>query len=134
MTRRARGAGEGRRRSGRGQDLRTTRPLLGGVLLVVGGLEIIWVDGHGGVSTMISASGGSTPTLIGAALVLLGVLAWLTPMYAVIIGLWALAVAVLSFVAANLGGYLIGSLLGILGGALVFAWRTDHIITHEVEA
>lgn len=115
-------------------DLRTTRPLLGGGLLVLAGLEIIWVDGRGGVSAIIAASGSSTPALLGGALVLFGVLAWLTPLHAMMIGLLALGAAVLSFVAANLGGYLIGSLMGVLGGALVFAWRLDPVGAREVEA
>ncbi len=134
MTRQACPADEGRRRSRSAQDLRASRPLVGGALLVAAGLEIIWVDGRGGVSAVVSASGGSTPALLGAALVLLGVLAWVTPVYAPMIGLMALGVAVLSFVAANLGGYLIGSVLGVLGGALVFAWRTDRVLTREVQA
>lgn len=115
------------------RDLHGTRPLFGGALLVLGGLEVIWVDGRS-VSVVVSASAGSTPVLLGAALVLFGVLAWVTPMYAPMIGLLAQGVAVLSFVAANLGGYLVGSLLGIIGGALVFAWRTEPVAPREVEA
>ena len=30
--------------------------------------------------------------------------------------------AIKEFVAANLGGYLVGSVLGIVGGSLVWAW------------
>lgn len=113
-------------------DLRSTRPLLGGALLVLAGLEIIWVDRTGGVSAVVSSSGTSTPALLGAALMLFGVLAWVTPLHAMLIGVLALGAAVLSFVMANLGGYLVGTLLGVLGGALVLAWRPDRVAVGEV--
>ncbi|MBA4085963.1 MAG: hypothetical protein C0493_13740 [Kytococcus sp.] len=105
-------------------SLRSTRPLLGGGLLVLAGVEIIWADGRG-LLLGLDATSGATPFLLGAVLVLFGLLAWVTPLYAPMIGLLAQAVAVLAFLAANLGGFVIGSLLGVVGGALVFAWRVD---------
>lgn len=105
-------------------DLRSTRPLLGGALLVLAGAEIIWADGQS-LALVWSAASGSTPFLLGSVLVLFGLLAWVTPLYSPMIGLLAQAVAVLAFVAANLGGFVVGSLLGVVGGALVFAWRVE---------
>lgn len=105
-------------------QLRSTRPLLGGALLLLAGLEILWVDGRD-LGVVLSGASGSTPVVLGSVLVLFGLLAWVTPLYAPMIGLLAQGAAVLSFFAANLGGYVIGALLGVIGGALVFAWRLD---------
>lgn len=105
-------------------SLRSTRPLIGGALLVLAGAEIIWTDGRG-VALAPQSTSAATPVLLGAVLVVFGLLAWVTPYYAPMIGLLAQAVAVLALLAANLGGFVIGSLLGVVGGALVFAWRTD---------
>ncbi|WP_435201240.1 DUF6114 domain-containing protein [Janibacter sp. GS2] len=110
---------------------RTTRPVLGGLLLVLAGAEIIWIDGRP-VAVAMSGSSGSLPILLGGSLVLFGLLAWVTPLYAPMIGLLAQGAALLSFVAANLGGYVLGSVLGIVGGALVFAWRSEPCDLTEV--
>lgn len=105
------------------RSLVSTRPVLGGALLVLSGVEIVWADGRS-VSLALAGGPGATAALLGGILVLFGVLAWVTPLYAPMIGLLAQGVAVLAFVAANLGGFVVGSLLGVVGGALVFAWRT----------
>lgn len=101
-----------------------TRPVLGGALLVLSGVEIVWADGRS-VSLALGGTAGTTALVLGGILILFGVLAWVTPLYAPMIGLLAQGVAVLAFVAANLGGFVVGSLLGVVGGALVFAWRTQ---------
>lgn len=114
-------------------DLMATRPVLGGLLLVLAGAEIIWLDG-GSIGVVLSGASGSTPILLGASLVMFGALAWVAPLYAPMLGLLAQAAAIVAFVVANLGGYVIGSLLGVVGGALVFAWRAHPQPMSEVEA
>jgi hypothetical protein len=59
---------------------------------------------------------------LGGALVLFGATAWVAPHYKSLVGVMAFAVALIAFVAANLGGYLVGTLLGILGGSMIWAW------------
>lgn len=109
---------------------RRQRPLIGGVLVAVSGVEMFFSGqldvGHIHVQLGIE---GFQATVIPIALVLLGVLAVLMPAHHVFYGVLALAVAVYSLVGVNLGGFILGMLLGCVGGVVVVAW-----MPHEARA
>jgi hypothetical protein len=65
---------------------------------------------------------GFQATIIPVLLVVLGVLAVLMPVHRIFYGVISLAVAVYSLIGVNLGGFLIGTLLGAVGGVLIVAW------------
>lgn len=60
--------------------------------------------------------------LIPTILVACGLLLWITPQQRPFYAIVAVMTAVFSLIAVNLGGFFIGLLLGLLGGALGFAW------------
>jgi hypothetical protein len=60
--------------------------------------------------------------VVGAAIAILGGLMWATPSQNKLYGLLVVLLGVVSFVTSNLGGFLLGGLLAIIGGALGFAW------------
>lgn len=102
---------------------RRERPLIGGALLVLSGIEMFFSGqlDFGQLHIQLGIE-GLQATVIPIMLVLLGVLAVLMPAHRVFYGVIALAVALYSLVGVNLGGFLIGMLLGCVGGILVVAW------------
>ena len=70
---------------------------------------------RGGWSTLAGPS-------LGGLLAFFGLTALARPSYAKLAGLLGVAVAVVAFVGSNLGGYLVGTLLGIVGGSLTWSW------------
>jgi hypothetical protein len=60
--------------------------------------------------------------LIPVMLLLCGVLLWFNPAQRAFYSLLAIVLALGSWVTSNLGGFFLGMLLGLIGGALAFAW------------
>ncbi|WP_239569146.1 DUF6114 domain-containing protein [Streptomyces sp. G44] len=67
--------------------------------------------------------GGATAVLFALALVGCAVHLWVSPARAAYSGGAAIALGVLSYPCANLGGFLLGMLLALTGGALALAWQ-----------
>ena len=63
--------------------------------------------------------------LIPAFMLLCGALLWLDPVDRIIYSLLALFLALGSWITSNLGGFFIGMVAGVVGGALAFAWTTE---------
>ncbi|MFD3328141.1 DUF6114 domain-containing protein [Streptomyces sp. NPDC058701] len=101
---------------------RRTRPFWGGLLVLLGGIELLLVP-LSPLTVLVSLGPGGIAAIgIGAALVLAGLFLWFLPQARAYVSLHALLLSVLSFVATNLGGFLVGMLLGIAGSALAFGW------------
>jgi hypothetical protein len=66
--------------------------------------------------------GGVFGVLIGGLLVACGLLVWFHPAQRVFYAIAGVLLAVLSFVATNLGGFFLGMLLGVTGASLSFGW------------
>lgn len=101
---------------------RRTRPFWGGLLCILGGAIIL--IGPISVWRLLLLGGGVVwaGLLTGAVVVLMGLVLWFAPSQRTVAGLLAVLVSVASFVSANLGGFLIGMALGVIGGAMGFAW------------
>ncbi|KGN34232.1 membrane protein [Knoellia sinensis KCTC 19936] len=101
---------------------RQTRPFWGGLLLILAG---VWIIRLMSFSFGFVITGGWNATagyVLGGALIIFGLAVWASPLYAPLLGLLSVLVALAAFISANLGGYLVGSLLGVLGGSMVWAW------------
>jgi len=102
---------------------RRGRPFWAGFFIILGALQIF-------ASTQLSLSGfqlkigmeGFLSYVIPLVLVLCGLLTWLTPQHRVFYGVIAAAVALYSFIGVNFGGFFLGMLFGVIGGALAVAW------------
>ncbi|OLT28868.1 hypothetical protein BJF83_13890 [Nocardiopsis sp. CNR-923] len=106
---------------------RRTRPFWGGLLLAAAGAELLVAPAAQSLFLPIdlivyAGIAGVSGTLIGILLVAIGVLTWFQPAQHTFFGLVGLLLALVSFVTSNFGGFVIGMLLGIVGGSLVFAW------------
>ncbi|MGW8778273.1 DUF6114 domain-containing protein [Streptomyces sp. NPDC055796] len=101
---------------------RRTRPFWGGLLVILGGAELLLVP-LSPLTVLVSLGlGGIAAIGIGAALVVAGLFLWFLPQARAYVSVHALLLSVLSFLATNLGGFLVGMLLGIAGSALAFGW------------
>ncbi|MBG0564799.1 DUF6114 domain-containing protein [Actinoplanes aureus] len=102
---------------------RRGRPFWGGLLLVLSGLEMFFsanmeldnIEIHIGPQGFLSY-------LLPVIMLICGALTWITPAQRLFYGIVGTLTALYSFVGLNLGGWIVGMLLGIVGGALAIAW------------
>ncbi|KUL38073.1 hypothetical protein ADL22_19540 [Streptomyces sp. NRRL F-4489] len=101
---------------------RRTRPFWAGLLLLLAGAELLIIP-LSPLNVLVSLGLGGLAALgIGLALMVAGLFLWYAPAAHHYVSVNALILSVLSFAATNLGGFLVGTLLGIAGGALGFGW------------
>lgn len=102
------------------------RPVAAAVLQAAAGVTVLAVVmGIGSVDGLaISFSATSTPTalFIGLGLIACGVSTWAQPTTRVLTGLLGFAFSLVALPGANLGGFLVGTVLGVLGSAAALAW------------
>lgn len=103
----------------------SSRPLGAGLLLLVAGLVIVLLPGARLTVVLLPGLAGVSGFLFGAGLGVLGLFLWFQPRSHAFAGVSAVLIALASLVTTNLGGFGVGLLLGILGGALGFAWNPE---------
>ena len=107
---------------------RRSRPFWGGLLLLLAGVELVLLPlsgvlVHGGLKLVIYIGiGGVFGVLIGALLIAAGTALLVDPVHRSFYGIAGIVLGIASFPASNLGGFFIGMLLAIIGGALGYAW------------
>ncbi|WP_433386379.1 DUF6114 domain-containing protein [Micromonospora sp. KLBMP9576] len=110
---------------GRWRRWRRGRPFTAGVLIALGGVEmLVTLRAPLGVLLHIGPQ-GLAAYLVPTVLVLCGVLLIATPQQRVFYAVLSLVLGLVSWLTSNLGGFLIGMLLALVGGALAFAWTPD---------
>ncbi|MFD5102028.1 DUF6114 domain-containing protein [Streptomyces albidochromogenes] len=101
---------------------RRTRPFWGGLLLILGGAELLLVP-LSPLPVLVSLGlGGLAAIGIGLALIAAGLFLWFLPHTRHYVSVHALLLSVLAFAATNLGGFVVGTALGIAGSAMGFGW------------
>ncbi|MFD2765967.1 DUF6114 domain-containing protein [Micromonospora eburnea] len=112
----------GRPPGGRWRRWRRGRPFTAGVLIALGGAEmLVTLRAPLGVLLHVGPQ-GLAAYLVPAILLLCGVLLIATPQQRVFYALLSLVLGLASWLTSNLGGFLVGMLLTLVGGALAFAW------------
>lgn len=108
------------------RDWRGQRPFWGGILTLLAGIPIAYIPYHnltlGSLTIRMSTTAGAGSLIIGVLLVVLGLTMWFQPQSRVFAGIAAILLCLVSLVVSNFGGYVIGFLLGLLGGALGVSW------------
>ncbi|MBO0608785.1 DUF6114 domain-containing protein [Myceligenerans salitolerans] len=123
---------------------RRKRPFVGCVLVILAGLELLLsgpIDvgaladllGAQGVPNMQLAVGieGFQATILPLALILLGVLSMAQPVHRIFYGVLILAISVYTLSGVNLGGWIVGFLLGAVGGVVVVSWAPSEAAAGE---
>ncbi|MER5608810.1 DUF6114 domain-containing protein [Micromonospora tulbaghiae] len=101
---------------------RRARPFTAGLLIALGGAEmLVTLRAPLGVLLHVGPQ-GLAAYLVPATLVICGVLLITTPQQRVFYAVLSLVLGLVSWLTSNLGGFLIGMLLALVGGALAFAW------------
>ncbi len=101
---------------------RRSRPFWGGLLAILGGVEIVLIPLAPLALVIHQGIAGVSSLLMGALMILMGLVLWFQPQLRTIAGVATVLFALTSFVTSNFGGFLLGMLLGIIGGSLGFAW------------
>jgi hypothetical protein len=99
------------------------RPFFGGLLIVLSGVELFF-SGQldlGNIQVQFGIE-GLQATIIPVVMALLGVLIIASPKQRVFYGVVALVLSLYSIVGVNLGGFIIGTLLSVVGGISAVAW------------
>lgn len=111
---------------------RRSRPFWGGLLLMLAGIEL-FLSGNldlGSVQIHLGMT-GYLSYVLPLILVLCGALIWVSPAQRMFYGIIGNLSALYSVTAVNFGGFLIGMLIGIIGGALATAWVPDKYAVRE---
>lgn len=102
---------------------RRSRPFWGCLILALGGWSVM-KPMVGASFQMVVHMGmrGASPYILGGGMIVAALVALFLPAQRHFPAIMALAFSVLSLPFANLGGWIIGMVLGIIGAGLVFAW------------
>ena len=101
---------------------RRSRPFWGGLLVVLGGLEIILAT-RATLPVMLHVGlQGAIGYLIPIIIVICGFLIIFTPAQRIWNSCVAMVLGLATWLTSNLGGFLLGMLLTLVGAALAFAW------------
>ncbi|MFE1441362.1 DUF6114 domain-containing protein [Streptomyces sp. NPDC058739] len=105
---------------------RGDRPFWAGLFTMLGGVPIAYFPyatlklGHMSITMATTAGAGSL--IIGVLLVTLGLTMWFQHATRIFAGVASIVLALVSLVVSNIGGFVIGFLLSLVGGALAVSW------------
>ncbi|WP_424887683.1 DUF6114 domain-containing protein [Streptomyces sp. XH2] len=102
---------------------RKARPFWGGLATVLAGAEISVIPLAPLKIMLHQGIAGIPSVLMGLIMVLMGLSAWFAPQYRALAGVVTVMIAAAALVMSNLGGFLFGTILGVIGGGMVFAWQ-----------
>jgi hypothetical protein len=105
---------------------RWQRPFWAGLLTLLAGLPIAYFPYAnltlGQLTVRMATTAGSGSLIIGVLLFVLGLTMWFQSAVRVFAGVAAILLALVSLVISNFGGFLVGFLLALIGGALAVSW------------
>ncbi|MGW9173748.1 DUF6114 domain-containing protein [Streptomyces decoyicus] len=102
---------------------RKGRPFWGGLAAVIAGAEICAIPLAPLKIMLQQGIAGIPSVLMGLVMIVMGLSAWFAPHYRGLAGVLTVLCAAAALVMSNLGGFLIGTVIGILGGSMIFAWQ-----------
>jgi uncharacterized membrane protein HdeD (DUF308 family) len=101
---------------------RKRRPFWGGLWCILGGALIAYGPTTAVKVILVSGTIVWLGILMGVLVIVMGLFLWFTPHLRHLVGILAALFAAVSLFTSDYGGFVIGLLLGTLGGALGFAW------------
>ncbi|NXY94351.1 hypothetical protein HYE82_08100 [Streptomyces sp. BR123] len=120
------------------RDWRGGRPFWAGLFTLLGGLPIVYFPYAdirlGNVTLAMATTTGSGSLIIGVLLITLGLALWFQQGIRVFAGVAAILLALVSIPVSNLGGFFIGFLFAMIGGALALSWAPGVPLAEEPEA
>ncbi|MFE0193796.1 DUF6114 domain-containing protein [Streptomyces sp. NPDC059008] len=108
------------------REWRGHRPFWGGLLTLLAGIPIMYIPYAnltiGSLTVRMATTAGAGSLIIGVLLVVLGLTMWFQPASRVFAGVAGILLSLVSLVVSNFGAFLVGFLMGLIGGALGVAW------------
>jgi hypothetical protein len=108
------------------RDWRGSRPFWAGLFTILGGAPIAYFPYAtlklGTMSLTMATTAGAGSLIIGVLLITLGLTMWFQQATRVFAGVASIILALVSLVVSNIGGFLIGFLFALFGGALAVSW------------
>ncbi|WP_327400505.1 DUF6114 domain-containing protein [Streptomyces sp. NBC_01288] len=104
---------------------RARRPFWGGLLLALGGAEILLTEKVSLKVAMHIGMQGVTGYLLPVMMLLCGLLILFSPGQRLFYSIVGILCSLGSWLTSNLGGFFIGLLLGIVGSCMTFGWLPD---------
>lgn len=101
---------------------RANRPFWGGLLLTLGGAEVLLTEKASLKVILHSGALALTGYLLPAVMLLCGLLILFNPTQRLFYSLVGVLVTLGTWITSNLGGFFIGLLLGVTGCCLAFGW------------
>ncbi|MER6081872.1 DUF6114 domain-containing protein [Streptomyces sp. NPDC001833] len=105
---------------------RGTRPFWAGLYILLAGFPIMYFPyAHlqlGSLTVAMSTTAGAGSLIIGVLLVVLGISLWFQKHIRTFAGVAAILLALVSLPVSNFGGFVIGFLFALIGGAMAVAW------------
>ncbi|WP_217210319.1 DUF6114 domain-containing protein [Streptomyces sp. AC550_RSS872] len=105
---------------------RGTRPFWAGLFIMIGGFPIMYFPyahlqiGH--LTLAMSTTAGAGSLIIGVLLVVLGISLWFQKHIRTFAGVAAILLGLVSIPVSNFGGFIVGFLFALIGGAMAVAW------------
>ncbi|KOV60746.1 DUF6114 domain-containing protein [Streptomyces sp. MMG1121] len=105
---------------------RGTRPFWAGLYVLLSGLPIMYFPyfhlqvGH--LTLAMATTAGAGSLIIGVLLIVLGISLWFQKHVQTFAGVAAILLALVSLPVSNFGGFIMGFLLALIGGAMAVAW------------
>ncbi|MFI6930938.1 DUF6114 domain-containing protein [Streptomyces sp. NPDC050287] len=107
------------------QRWRARRPFWGGLLLTLGGAEVLLTEKVSLKVVMHIGVQGLAGFLLPGLMVLLGLLTIFNPAQRLFYSITGVLLSLGTWVTSNLGGFFVGLLLGMVGSCLAFGWLPD---------
>lgn len=104
---------------------RYRRPFWGGLLLALGGAEVLFTMKASLKVVLHVGMQGVAGYLLPVLMLLCGLLALVNPAQRLFYSLLGVLASLGTWLTSNLGGFLVGLLLGCVGSCLVFGWLPD---------
>ena len=96
--------------------------ILGGIVILTPAYLSFEVSN---IQIQVSTISGVSTLLIGILLITCGVMTWSKGDSRILTGITAMILALVALPTSNLGGFLLGTLLALLGGAWALSWSPD---------
>ncbi|MFJ6116848.1 DUF6114 domain-containing protein [Streptomyces sp. NPDC092129] len=104
---------------------RSDRPFWGGLLLALGGAEILLTEKASLKVVMHIGMQGLAGYLLPSVMLVCGLLILLSPAQRLFCSVLGILLSLGTWLTSNLGGFLVGLLLGAAGSCLAFGWLPD---------
>ncbi|MGV9423655.1 DUF6114 domain-containing protein [Streptomyces sp. NPDC003656] len=105
---------------------RGDRPFWAGLYVLLSGFPIIYFPYYhlqlGHLTLAMATTAGSGSLIIGVLLIVLGISLWFQKHVRTFAGVAAILLALVSLPVSNFGGFIVGFLLALVGGAMAVSW------------